>query len=417
MDILVIEGGERLLGEVTISGAKNAALPILCACILASGPCHIEDIPNLKDTLTIKKLLMDLGLQFYDKNDHIIADPSNLSGYEASYELVKTMRASVLVLGPLVTKLGKAKVSLPGGCAIGARPINLHLAGLKAMGARIDLEHGYVLAEADRLHGCEFNFDTVTVTGTENIMMAATLAEGETVLYNAACEPEIVALADFLKSMGAQISGDGTEEIRIQGTPELGSGKIRIIPDRIEAGTYMAAAGLTQGNVLLKNCNISHMESVVSKLRRTGLIIEPEGEDVRVVGPREIRATDIKTQPYPGFATDMQAQFMSLMTLANGTSVISETVFENRFMHSLELQRMGADIRIEGHAAIVRGHPFLSGADVMATDLRASACLVLAGLAAMGETRVHRIYHLDRGYESLEKKFKGLGAKMRREKE
>jgi UDP-N-acetylglucosamine 1-carboxyvinyltransferase len=416
MDKMVITGGERLFGEVKVSGAKNAALPLLAATILAQEPCTIRGVPRLRDVTTIQRLLTLLGLECSGDSD-VTIDPSGLSGHEASYDLVKTMRASILVLGPLLARLGKARVSLPGGCAIGARPVDQHLKGLKAMGAKIEIDHGYVVASADRLRGARIYLDIPTVTGTMNLIMAATLAEGETVLQHAAMEPEVSALCEFLRKMGANIEGDDSDIIRINGVEQLGGATIDLIPDRIEAGTLMIAAGMTKGNVLVKNFPLDFLKATVSKMREAGLTLEPEGDGVRVIGPPRITSVDIKTLPYPGFPTDLQAQFMALMSVATGISIISETIFENRFMHVLELRRMGAAISIEGRSAVVRGVPLLSGAEVMATDLRASASLVLAGLAAHNTTEVHRIYHLDRGYERIEDKLAALGANIRREKE
>ncbi|MDP8224490.1 MAG: UDP-N-acetylglucosamine 1-carboxyvinyltransferase [Candidatus Lernaella stagnicola] len=415
---MVITGGERLLGEVRVSGAKNAALPMLCATILTEAPSTLRDVPQLHDIRTVKRLLEGLGVKLSGENGDIRVDPAGLVGHEAPYEIVKTMRAGVLILGPLVARLRRARVSLPGGCAIGARPVDQHLRGLQRLGAKITVEHGYI--EASAPHGLRGNtvcFDFVTVGGTENLMMAAALAEGETVLENVAREPEITALADWLRGMGARIEGDGTDVIRIQGVSELHGVEQTLIADRIEAGTLMVAAGVTRGNILLKNAPLHHLQTVVEKLRQAGLTIEPENGDLRVIGPHRIHAVDVKTRPYPGFATDMQAQLMALACLADGLSVITETIFENRFMHVSELQRMGAQISIEGNTALVRGVPLLSGAPVMATDLRASASLVLAGLAADSVTEVLRIYHLDRGYERLDDKLNALGAKIRRAKQ
>ncbi len=418
MEKMVITGGERLVGQTAVSGSKNAALPILCAAILSAEPSTLRGVPALRDIRTTRQLLDRLGVKMNADSGDVVIDASGLSGYEAPYDIVKTMRAGVLVLGPLVARLRRARVSLPGGCAIGARPIDQHLRGLEKLGARIHLEHGYVEAEAPHgLKGAVINFDVPTVGGTENLMMAAALAEGKTVLENAAREPEIEALADWLRAMGAKIDGDGGDVITIRGVPELHGADLPLIPDRIETGTLMIAAGITQGNVLLTNVRLDHLEAVVAKLRQAGLVIEPENGGVRVVGPHKVHAVDVKTQPYPGFPTDMQAQFMALMCVSDGLSVVTETIFENRFMHVLELQRMGAMITTEGRAAMVRGTPFLSGAPVMATDLRASASLVLAGLAAEGSTEVLRIYHLDRGYERLDLKLAALGAKVQRAKQ
>lgn len=414
MDKIVIEGGERLIGEVEVSGSKNASLPIFAAALLTEGENRFYNVPKLQDIVTIGKVLQNLGVKVQEENGVYRVDATGISKEEAPYDLVKTMRASILVLGPLIARRRRARVSLPGGCAIGARPINLHLMGLEAMGAKIDLRQGYVEARADRLRGATISFDTVTVTGTENLMMAATLAEGKTILQNAAMEPEVVDLANFLKKMGARIEGAGSGTIEIEGVEALHPAEHTVISDRIEAGTLMVAAGLTRGNIKLLRCPLNHMETVVHKLREAGMEIEPEGEGVRVVGNRRIRGVDVKTQPYPGFPTDMQAQFMSLMSLARGLSVITETIFENRFIHVNELQRMGADIRIQGNTAIIQGVESLSGAQVMATDLRASASLVLAGLAADGVTEISRVYHLDRGYEGLDRKLARLGANIKR---
>ncbi len=416
MDKMVITGGERLIGEVAVSGAKNAALPLMAACILPDEPCVIHGVPHLRDITTFKKLLAQMGVRCEGNGDlHIDAADLNIS--EAPYELVKTMRASTLVLGPLLAKKGKARVSLPGGCAIGARPVDIHLKALSALGAKIELVHGYIEAETKGLRGAEIILDIPSVGATENILMTAVLAEGRTVVKNPAREPEICALADFLRKMGANIEGDGTDQIIINGVDTLHGTEIDLIPDRIEAGTLMIAVSMTKGNVLLKNCRLDHMASLIGKLRDVGMTIEPEDEGVRCLGPGQIESTDIKTRPYPGFPTDMQAQFMAMMSVARGMSVIKETIFENRFMHVQELQRMGADITVDGNTAVVRGVMMLSGAEVMATDLRASASLILGSLAAEGASTIHRIYHLDRGYEAIEKKLSALGANIRREKE
>jgi UDP-N-acetylglucosamine 1-carboxyvinyltransferase len=417
MEKMIIEGGYRLVGEVPVSGAKNAALPLFAASLLVEDWIILQNVPGLADIRTISRLLRMMGVKTEGERGTVRLNASGVDSYEAPYNLVKTMRASVLVLGPLVAKWKKARVSLPGGCAIGARPINLHIKGLEAMGAKVELKHGYVEASADRLKGAEIYFDLSTVTGTENLMMAAALAEGRTVLKNAAREPEVVELAQVLKKMGAKIEGAGTAVMVIDGVKELHPVEHAIMPDRIEAGTFMVAAAMTQGNVKLKNCNLGHMEAVTAKLREAGVEIFPEGGGVKVIGPVNIKPVDVKTLPYPGFPTDMQAQIMAFMCLSGGLSVITETVFENRFMHVSELQRMGADIRVEGPNAIIRGLSHLTGAPVMATDLRASASLVLAGLAAEGTTEVSRIYHLDRGYEKLDQKFTQLGAKIRRAQE
>jgi UDP-N-acetylglucosamine 1-carboxyvinyltransferase len=417
MDKIIIRGGERLIGEVEVSGSKNATLPIFVSSLLTEGGNVFQNVPDLRDVHTIIKVLSNLGVKVSKEDRAYRLNATEASNSEAPYDLVKTMRASILVLGPLVARMKKATVSLPGGCAIGARPINLHLAGLEAMGAKIELRHGYIEAKADVLKGADISFDTVTVTGTENLMMAATLAKGKTTLHNAAMEPEVVDLANVLNKMGARISGAGTGLIEIEGVESLHAVEHTIIPDRIEAGTLMVAAGLTRGNIKILHCPLQHLQTVVHKLRESGMEIESDGDAVEVVGMRRIRSVDIKTQPYPGFPTDMQAQFMVLMSLARGLSVISETIFENRFIHVSELQRMGADIRIQENAAIIQGVESLSGAPVMATDLRASASLILAGLAAEGVTEVSRIYHLDRGYEGLDKKLAKLGANIKRVKE
>jgi UDP-N-acetylglucosamine 1-carboxyvinyltransferase len=414
MDKIEVEGGVRLSGEVIISGAKNAALPVMAASILGPGENLISNVPCLRDISTMGKLLAHLGMGYHQENGGVILQSSDITSIEAPYDYVKTMRASVLVLGPLVARAGEAKVSLPGGCAIGARPINLHTIGLEKMGAEISLSEGYIHAKAKKLKGADIYFDIPTVTGTENLMMAATLAEGETVLENAACEPEVVDLANALISMGADIRGAGTRIVKIKGVTGLSPLNYRIIPDRIEAGTFLAAAAITEGDVGINNCEPGHIESVINKLKETGVEITQETDRLRVRGPVRVNAEDIQTRPYPGFPTDMQAQFMALMTLAEGTSLITENIFENRFMHVAELKRMGADIRVEGSIAKVKGIRALKGAPVMATDLRASASLVVAGLAAKGTTIIDRVYHIDRGYESIEEKLKVLGARIRR---
>ena len=416
MDKIVIEGGRRLEGTVRISGSKNAALPILFSSLLTDGVNTYSNVPNLRDIDSTLLLLSRLGVRVESKGGLIRVDAGGLANHEAPYDLVRKMRASVLVLGPLVARLKRARVSLPGGCAIGARPINLHLKGLNALGAEISLAHGYVTASAERLRGSEIYFDIVTVTGTENLMMAAVLAEGTTVLRNAAREPEVVALSDVLTRMGADISGAGTSEITIRGVDALRPVAADIIPDRIETGTFMIAAALTRGHVTITDCQPKHVGATLDRLRQAGAQIAVHGNTIRVTGGEKISSVDIKTQPYPGFATDMQAQFMVLMSVSDGVSVISETIFENRFIHVSELRRMGADIQVSGNTATVRGVPHLSGAPVMATDLRASACLVLAGLVAENTTMVQRVYHLDRGYETIERKFAALGAAIRRVK-
>ncbi len=414
MDKIIVEGGHRLCGEVRISGAKNAALPILISSMLADGVNTYANVPNLRDIDSTLLLLSNLGARIETSGDTVQIDAGGLNNFEAPYDIVRKMRASILVLGPLVARLKKARVSMPGGCAIGARPINLHLKGLAGLGANIEIKHGYVEASADELNGAEIYFDIATVTGTENIMMAAVLAKGTTVLRNAAREPEIIALAEALNQMGADIHGAGTTVITINGVSSLKPVSFRIIPDRIEAGTFMVAAALTGGNVTLVNAEPDHLGAVIDMLRLTGAEISHDGKTVKVQGQETITSVDLKTQPYPGFPTDMQAQFMVLMSVANGTSVISETIFENRFIHVSELKRMGADITISGNTATVKGVSKLSGAPVMATDLRASASLILAGLVAEGQTKVNRVYHLDRGYQAIEKKFAGIGAVIER---
>ncbi len=417
MEKFVIHGGKPLHGTVQISGAKNAALPIMAATILSQGEHHLSRVPHLRDVTTMGRLLADLGAGFHLEKNRVILDCNKIKDFEAPYDLVNTMRASVLVLGPLVARLGKAKVSLPGGCAIGARPINLHLMGLEKMGATITLESGYVLAKAKKLRGASIYFDTPTVTGTENIMMAAALAEGKTLIENAAKEPEVVDLADALISMGARIKGAGESIIEITGVSRLKPLKHAIIPDRIETGTFMTIAGITGGDITIKGCRPDHLDSLINKLQDTGITFRITSNGLRVMGPEKPGAVNTKTMPYPGFPTDMQAQFMALMCIANGTSVISESIFENRFMHVAELRRMGADITIEGGTATVRGVEKIKGAPLMATDLRASASLIVAALAAEGETTINRIYHLDRGYEKIEEKLQKIGADIRREKE
>ncbi len=413
MDKIIIRGGQRLCGEVRISGAKNAALPILCSALLTDGWCTYHNIPDLMDIRTVKKLLGSFGVDISGE-ETVRVNASSITQTEASYELVKTMRASILVLGPLVARTGVARVSLPGGCAIGARPVNLHIKSLQEMGAEVELRDGYVEARARQLKGANIYFDISTVTGTENIMMAACLAKGTTVLRNAAQEPEVVNLADVLSGMGARITGAGTDVITIDGVDRLHPVEATIIPDRIEAGTFMIAAGITGGDVRLLGCTPLHLEALIDKLRDAGMEITVIDGGLRASGGQIIRSTDVKTQPYPGFATDLQAQMMALMVLGNGLSVITETVFENRFMHVSELMRMGADVVIQGRSAIVKGVPELRGAPVMATDLRASASLILAGLAAKGRTELSRVYHIDRGYQAIEKKLSALGAHIER---
>jgi UDP-N-acetylglucosamine 1-carboxyvinyltransferase len=416
MDRLVIHGRKRLKGEVRISGAKNAALPIMAASLLAEGESEIGRVPELADVKTMGRLLETLGAGSQLESGRLFIDTRRIESCTAPYDLVKTMRASVLVIGPLLARMGMVKVSLPGGCAIGARPINLHLLGLKKMGAEIRLEEGYVIARAKRLHGASIYLDIPTVTGTENLMMAASLAKGTTVIENAAREPEIVDLANAINSMGGKIMGAGESIIEIEGVDELRPLSHAIIPDRVETGTFLTIAGITGGDILIKDCIPSHNDALITKLMEAGLAIEVQGSSIRVKGSRHLTARDITTMPYPGFPTDMQAQFMALMCAARGASVIRETIFENRFMHVAELRRMGANIDVKGGVATVRGVGRLKGADVMATDLRASACLIVAGLAAEGATTIHRIYHLDRGYERVAEKLKGLGASVERVK-
>ncbi|NOX21280.1 MAG: UDP-N-acetylglucosamine 1-carboxyvinyltransferase [Nitrospirae bacterium] len=412
-----IRGGKRLKGTVKISGAKNAALPLMAASILTEGINNLSNIPRLKDIHTMMALLENLGARSEFEGDRISIDTTNLKSFEAPYELVRTMRASVLVLGPLVARYGRARVSLPGGCAIGARPINLHLMGLQKMGARIRLEGGYIVAEARRLKGTKIYFDIPTVTGTENIMMAATLARGTTVIENAAREPEVVDLAEALIKMGARIEGAGQSIITVHGVDELKGLQHSVIPDRIETATFITACAITAGEITIENAIPEHIDAVVVKLQEAGVRIKRQGNMLKVRGPDRPRPTNVKTMPYPGFPTDMQAQFMALMTIASGTSVITETIFENRFMHVAELRRFGAEITIEGSTATVKGIKRLKGAPVMATDLRASASLVIAALAAEGESIIDRIYHIDRGYESIELKLKALGADIQRFKD
>ena len=417
MDRIIITGGNPLRGDVTVSGAKNAALPILASTILGGGDCVLSNVPRVRDVVTMGKLLGMLGATVKTEGDRIAVGAGLLRSTEAPYELVKTMRASVLVLGPLVARWGEAAVSLPGGCAIGTRPVNLHLAGLAKLGAEVSIEHGYIRARAKRLHGARIYLDQPTVTGTENLMMAACLAEGTTVIENAAREPEVADLASFLNKRGARVGGAGSDVITVEGVSALHGADHEVIPDRIEAGTYLVAGAITGGNVCVEGCLPGHLEAVIMKLRETGAEVTEGKEQVRLKAVRRPRGVDIKTLAYPGFATDMQAQVMALMSVADGTSVITETVFESRFIHVPELRRMGADIKVEGSHAIVNGVGKLTGAPVMASDLRASAGLILAGLAAEGDTQVSRVYHLDRGYERIEEKLQGLGAVIRRVKE
>jgi UDP-N-acetylglucosamine 1-carboxyvinyltransferase len=415
MDKIRVVGGNPLQGRVEISGAKNAALPAMAATILTADTVRLENIPYVRDILTTRNLLQDMGLQAEVLEDGSgTFKASDVQSFQASYEMVKTMRASILVLGPLVARFKKARVSLPGGCAIGARPINLHLMGLEKMGAKCEVSHGYVEASTTGLHGAYIQMDTVTVTGTENLMMAGVLAEGETVLDNAACEPEICNLASMLRSMGAHIEGDGTRTIRIRGVKKLKGCRHRIMPDRIEAGTFAIAAAITRGDVEVANCNPQHLTSVLTQLSQVGAEISIGQEGFRIKGRNPISSKNVTTYPYPAFPTDMQAQYMALMTQGDGTAVITETIFENRFMHAQELIRMGADITVEGRLALVKGGRPLSGAKVLASDLRASASLILAALIAEGETIIDRVYHLDRGYYHIEEKMARLGAEIER---
>ena len=415
MDKLRILGGRPLAGEVRVSGAKNAALPILCAALLSARPLKLSNVPRLMDISTMSKLLARMGVAVSrEPGGEVVLSGEGITDPTAPYELVKTMRASVLVLGPLLARCGRAKVSLPGGCAIGARPVDQHVRGLEAMGATIAIEHGYMHAAAERLRGARIVMDLVTVTGTENLMMAAALAEGETLIENAAREPEVVDLARCLMAMGARIQGAGSAVIRVTGVRSLGGAEHRVMPDRIETGTYLAAAAATGGRVRLTGAAPEALDATLDKLREAGARIETTGDSIELHMSGRPNAASVRTAPYPGFATDMQAQFMALATVARGTAVITETIFENRFMHALEMQRLGADIRLEGNTAVVNGVAQLQGARVMATDLRASAGLVIAGLVAEGETLVDRIYHLDRGYEALETKLSALGARVER---
>jgi UDP-N-acetylglucosamine 1-carboxyvinyltransferase len=414
MDKLLIHGGRRLNGEVRISGAKNAALPILCASLLVPGTFRIDNVPALQDVDTTLKLLERMGVRSVREAGGVTLDASSVTHLEAAYDLVKTMRASILVLGPLVARFGEARVSLPGGCAIGQRPVDQHIKGLQLLGAEIDIEHGYVVARAKRLRGARIVTDMVTVTGTENLMMAAVLAEGETVIENAAREPEVVDLAQALNALGARIRGAGTDRIVIEGVSALHSGSHRVMPDRIEAGTFLCAVAAAGGELRLTGCQPDTLDATLDKLREAGLRIETGSDWVSASMTGRPRAFNLRTAPYPGLATDMQAQLMAVNCVAEGTSVITETIFENRFMHVQELSRLGADIDAQGNTAVVRGVPGLSGAIVMATDLRASAGLVIAGLVAQGDTLVDRIYHLDRGYERMERKLASVGASIER---
>ena len=416
MDKLQVAGGLPLEGEVRVSGAKNAALPIIAATLLASEPVAIGNVPHLQDVTTMIELLGRMGVTVtFDERMNIEVDATTLRQPVAPYDLVKTMRASILVLGPLLARFGQADVSLPGGCAIGARPVNIHVAGLQAMGAEISIENGYIRARASRLRGARLVLDTVTVTGTENLMMAATLADGQTVIENAAREPEVIDLADCLNALGAKVRGAGTDTIVIDGVERLHGGSHRVLPDRIEAGTYLVAGAITSGRVHLKQVAPEHLDAVLVKLREAGATVTSGADWIELdMRGRRPRAVDLRTAPYPAFPTDMQAQFAALDTIADGVGTIIETIFENRFMHMLEMRRLGAEIRLEGNTAIIKGVPKLQAAPVMATDLRASASLVLAGLVAEGRTVIDRIYHIDRGYEAIEEKLSALGADIRR---
>jgi UDP-N-acetylglucosamine 1-carboxyvinyltransferase len=421
MDRFRIEGGARLQGTVRISGAKNSALPAMAAALLTPEPVHLKNIPRVRDIITMGRLLAHMSVRVEAPElppTDLTLHAENISDAEAPYELVRTMRASILTLGPLVGRLGRARVSLPGGCAIGARPVDLHLKALAQMGAEISTEHGYVAASVPgggRLPGGRVIFEKITVTGTENILMAAVLAEGETCIENAALEPEVTDLIELLSKMGARIEGAGTSSLRVQGVPKLGGAAHSIIPDRIEAGTFLVAGAITGGAVEVAECAPQHLTSIIAKLRETGVDIQqPDEGTLRVCASRQLSAADVRTEEYPGFATDMQAQFMALATQAEGASVITETIFENRFMHASEMARMGANISIDGHKAVVRGPTTLQGSSVIASDLRASASLVLAALVAQGETYVDRVYHIDRGYERIEEKLKELGARIER---
>jgi len=417
MEIILIEGGKSLKGEIKVSGAKNAVLPLMAACILNSGINSFTNVPDLADVRTMVELLQILGAKIEFEKGNMTIDSAGINKWEAPYDLVKTMRASVLVLGPLIARLGKARVSLPGGCAIGERPIDQHMKGLSILGSKIVLEEGYVEATAKELHGGIIPFDVSTVTGTENIMLSAVIAKGETLILNAACEPEIVELANFLNSMGAKVEGAGTDILTIQGVdnlkPVVGH---KIMPDRIEAGTFMVAAALNQGDLTISNCKFEHLGALSGKLIQTGAEVIKTDNGIRVVGVDRPKSIDFTTLPYPGFPTDMQAQMMTLMCLSNGVSIITETIFPQRFMHTGELRRMGAEIKLVGNSAVVRGVSHISAAPIMASDLRASASLILAGIAAKGKTEVSRVYHLDRGYDGMDKKLEQVGARIWREK-
>ena len=414
MQKLAIQGGNRLNGEVRISGAKNAALPILCASLLTSDTMQLDNVPDLNDVATMRKLLQQIGVKIEQSDDHVVLSAARIDKLEAPYDMVKTMRASILVLGPLVARFGEARVSLPGGCAIGSRPVDLHIKGLQAMGAEIHIEHGYIHAQAKRLKGARIFFDLVSVTGTENLMMAATLADGVTVLENAAREPEVVDLAHCLIAMGAKIEGAGSDTISITGVEKLHGASHRVMPDRIESGTFLVAAAAAGGDITLTDARADILENILEKLQEAGVTIQTSDNTIKLKMNKRPKAVNVRTAPFPAFPTDMQAQFMAMNTIAEGSAMVVETIFENRFMHVQELRRLGAQIDVEGNTAIIKGCAQLQGATIMATDLRASACLVIAGLVAQGETIVDRIYHLDRGYEHLEGKLSALGAQIRR---
>ena len=417
MDKIVVRGGRRLKGEVAVEGAKNAALPMLLAALLTPERCTFRNVPQVVDVRTTLRLLADLGARVEDEDGVIAVQAERLARLEAQYDLVKTMRASFLALGPLLARYGRARVSTPGGCAIGSRPIDLHLEGLQKMGARVQVVHGYVEAEAEALRGAHIYLDVPSVGATEHLMMVAALADGTTTIEHAAREPEVIDLARGLIAMGAQIEGAGEDVITIHGVPALHGAQFEVIPDRIEAGTFMMAAAITAGDVYVRGARADHLHALILKLREAGVEVKEDAQGVRVIGNGRLSSVDVKTMPYPGFPTDLQAQMMAVLALADGRSIITETIFENRFMHVLELNRMGADIKVNGNSAIVRGVATLSGAPVMATDLRASVCLVLAALAAEGVTEVSRVYHLDRGYVRIEEKLSALGADIRRVKE
>jgi UDP-N-acetylglucosamine 1-carboxyvinyltransferase len=414
MQKLAIQGGSRLNGEVRISGAKNAALPILCASLLTGDPLQLGNVPDLNDVATMRKLLQQMGVAIVVEGGQVALSAAQIDKLEAPYDMVKTMRAAILVLGPLVARFGEARVSLPGGCAIGSRPVDLHIKGLQAMGAEIHIEHGYIHAQARRLKGARIFFDLVSVTGTENLMMAATLADGVTVLENAAREPEVVDLAHCLIAMGARIEGAGSDTITVTGVEKLHGASHRVMPDRIESGTFLVAAAAAGGNITLTDTRADILDNVLEKLQEAGATIQVSGSTINLQMNQRPRAVNVRTAPYPAFPTDMQAQFMAMNCIAEGSSMVVETIFENRFMHVQELRRLGAQIDVEGNTAVIRGCAQLEGAAIMATDLRASACLVIAGLVAQGETVIDRIYHLDRGYEHIEAKLSALGAQIRR---